>query len=101
MSTAEQTGSRVVRAACHHDCPDTCAMMVTVEGGVATKVRGDPDHPFTQGGLCVKMNDYPTHVYDPDRVLYPLRRGGAQGGGGLRRATPGGGAPRAAPRGAP
>ena len=87
MSIAEQTETRVVRAACHHDCPDTCAMLVTVEGGVATKVRGDPDHPFTQGGLCVKMNDYPTHVYDPNRVLYPMRRVGPKGEGRFERIT--------------
>jgi hypothetical protein len=28
--------SEVVRVACPHDCPDTCAMLVTVENGVAT-----------------------------------------------------------------
>ena len=31
-----------VRATCPHDCPDTCALLVTVEDGVATEVRGDP-----------------------------------------------------------
>ena len=61
---------RIVRGACPHDCPDTCAMLVTVENGTATKVRGDPDHPFTQGGLCVKVNDYTNHTYSPDRVLH-------------------------------
>jgi hypothetical protein len=34
----------VVRAACPHDCPDTCAMLVTVEDGRAIRVHGDPDH---------------------------------------------------------
>ena len=61
----------VVRAACPHDCPDTCAMLVTVEDGRAVAVRGDPDHPFTRGGLCVKVNNYEQRVYSPDRVLYP------------------------------
>src|SRR4051795_12538831 len=74
-----------VRGACAHDCPDTCAMLVTVENGVATKVRGDPDHPFTQGGLCVKVNDYTTHTYSPDRVLYPLGRVGPKGQGRFER----------------
>ena len=45
----------IVRAACPHDCPDTCAMLVTVENGVATKVRGDPEHPTTAGVLCTKV----------------------------------------------
>ena len=36
---------RIVRGACPHDCPDTCAMLVTVEAGRAIKVQGDPGHP--------------------------------------------------------
>ena len=86
--------SRVVRGACPHDCPDTCAMLVTVEDGKATKVRGDPDHPFTRGGLCVKVNDYTNRVYSPDRVLHPLRRVGRQGRGALRADHVGRGARR-------
>jgi anaerobic selenocysteine-containing dehydrogenase len=74
---------RIVRGACAHDCPDTCAMLVTVENGRATKVRGDPDHPFTRGGLCVKVNDYTHHTYSDARVLHPLRRVGAKGEGRL------------------
>lgn len=76
-----------VRGACPHDCPDTCAMLVTVEGGKATKVRGDPDHPFTRGGLCVKVNDYTEHVYNPNRVLHPMRRVGAKGEGKFARVS--------------
>ncbi len=83
MSIVE--GTRIVRGACAHDCPDTCAMLVTVENGRATKVRGDPDHPFTRGGLCVKVNDYTTHTYSPDRVLHPLRRVGPKGEGRFER----------------
>ncbi len=76
---------RIVRGACAHDCPDTCAMLVTVENGRATKVRGDPDHPFTRGGLCVKVNDYTHHTYSDARVLHPLRRVGAKGEGRFER----------------
>jgi anaerobic selenocysteine-containing dehydrogenase len=83
MTVSKDT--RIVRGACAHDCPDTCAMLVTVENGVATQVRGDPDHPFTRGGLCVKVNDYTTHTYSPDRVLYPLRRVGPKGEGRFER----------------
>src|SRR2546430_1939332 len=83
MSVTEDV--KVVRGACPHDCPDTCAMLVTVENGKATKVRGDPDHPFTQGGLCVKVNDYTNHAYAPDRVLHPLRRVGPKGEGRFER----------------
>ena len=70
-----------VRGACPHDCPDTCAMLVTVEEGRATKVAGDPEHPFTRGGLCVKVNNYPEKTYSPDRLLHPLRRTGPKGSG--------------------
>src|ERR1043165_8478220 len=69
----------VVRAACPHDCPDTCAMLVTVEDGRAVAGRGDPQHPFTRGGLCVKVNNYEQRVYSPDRVLHPLKRSGPKG----------------------
>jgi anaerobic selenocysteine-containing dehydrogenase len=67
--------------ACPHDCPDTCSMLVTVERGRVTKVRGNPDHPFTRGGLCVKVTDFPNHLYDEARVTTPLRRVGAKGEG--------------------
>jgi anaerobic selenocysteine-containing dehydrogenase len=71
----------VVRGACPHDCPDTCAMLVTVDGGRATRVAGDPDHPFTSGFLCAKVNRYVERTYHTDRVLRPLRRVGAKGSG--------------------
>ena len=85
MATAPDT--RIVRAACPHDCPDTCAMLVTVENGSATAVRGDPDHPFTRGGLCVKVNNYQDRTNSPDRVLYPMKRSGAKGSGQFERIT--------------
>jgi anaerobic selenocysteine-containing dehydrogenase len=86
MTTLEN-GVRIVRAGCGHDCPDTCAMLVTVEDGRAVKVQGDPDHPFTRGGLCVKVNDYTEHTYSPDRVLHPLRRVGPKGAGRFTRVS--------------
>ena len=72
---------KTVFGACPHDCPDTCAMLTTVRDGRAVAVRGNPDHPFTRGGLCVKVNDYQNRVYSEDRVLTPLRRAGAKGAG--------------------
>ena len=61
--------------ACPHDCPDTCSILTTVEDGKAIAVRGNPDHPFTRGRLCVKVNNYEERVYSDKRVLYPLKRG--------------------------
>jgi anaerobic selenocysteine-containing dehydrogenase len=77
----------VVRGACPHDCPDTCAMLVTVEEGRATKVAGDPEHPFTRGGLCVKVNNYPDKTYSPDRLLHPMKRVGPKGSGRFEQIT--------------
>lgn len=60
---------------CSHDCPDSCGVLVTVNGeGRAVKVAGDPTHPVTQGFLCGKVAKYLDRVYSPDRILYPLRR---------------------------
>lgn len=75
------TGTRIVKAACPHDCPDTCALRVTVEHGRAVKVQGDPAHPTTHGALCTKVSRYPERTYHRDRVLQPLRRSGPKGSG--------------------
>ena len=77
----------LVRAACPHDCPDTCAIRVTVTDGVAVKVQGDPDHPPTHGALCTKVSRYTERTYHPERVLFPLKRVGAKGRGEFVRVS--------------
>ncbi|MGB4347266.1 MAG: molybdopterin oxidoreductase family protein [Burkholderiaceae bacterium] len=77
--------TQVVRATCPHDCPDTCAMLVTVKDGVATSVRGDPDHPNTAGVLCTKVSRYIERTYHKDRLLTPLKRIGKKGEGKFAR----------------
>jgi len=77
----------VVRGACPHDCPDTCAMRVHVRDGRAVRVQGDPEHPVTQGFLCVKVNRYVERTYHPDRLTVPLRRVGPKGEGRFEPAT--------------
>jgi anaerobic selenocysteine-containing dehydrogenase len=69
----------VVHAACPHDCPDACGVLITIEDGRATRIQGDPRHPFTRGFLCAKVAKYLDRVYSPDRVLYPMRRIMAKG----------------------
>jgi anaerobic selenocysteine-containing dehydrogenase len=71
----------VVHGTCHHDCPDSCGWTVTVEGGVAVKMRGREDHPYSYGELCPKVNRFLDRVYSPDRILQPLRRTGPKGSG--------------------
>lgn len=81
----------VVRAACPHDCPDTCAMLVTVEKNdgrrIAVKIAGDPDHPTTAGSLCTKVSRYLERTYHPERVLHPLKRAGRKGEGRFERVS--------------
>ena len=73
--------TRTVQGACPHDCPDTCALRITVENGRVTKVAGDPDHPPTHGALCTKVSRYPERSYSAERVLQPLKRVGRKGEG--------------------
>src|SRR5450631_429163 len=74
---------QVVNAACPHDCPDACGVLITVQDGRATKIQGDPEHPVTRGFLCAKVAKYLDRVYSPDRVLYPMRRVRPKGAVGL------------------
>lgn len=71
----------VVRGACPHDCPDTCALLTTVEGGRAIKVQGNPAHAHTDGVLCTKVSRYAERTHHAERVLTPLRRTGPKGNG--------------------
>ena len=77
----------IVRAACPHDCPDTCAIRVTVQDGRAVKVQGDPDHPPTHGALCTKVSRYPERTYHAERVLHPMKRSGPKGSGEFVRVS--------------
>ncbi len=70
-----------IRATCPHDCPDTCAMLVTVKDGVAIEVKGDPDHPNTAGALCTKVSRYVERTYHAERLLFPQKRVGRKGEG--------------------
>ena len=72
---------KTVHAVCPLDCPDTCSMLVTVNEGKAIGLRGNPDHSFTRGALCGKMNHYLELVYSDNRLKTPLRRTGPKGSG--------------------
>jgi len=74
-ATSASDPFRIVHTVCSHDCPDSCAVLVTVNSeGRAVKVQGDPSHPVTQGFLCGKVAKYLDRVYSPQRILHPLRR---------------------------
>ena len=77
---------KTIKAVCPHDCPDTCAMLVEVDdSGRAVRVKGDPEHSYTHGGLCVKVAHYEKRTYHKDRVLYPMKRIGRKGEGRFQR----------------
>ena len=79
------SATRIVLGTCHHDCPDSCGWEVSVENGVAVKLRGNSEHPFSQGELCPKVNRFLERVYSPERILYPLTRTGPKGSGEFRQ----------------
>ena len=77
----------LVRGACPHDCPDTCATVTEVRDGRAVTFYADRQHPVTDGWLCAKVRPYLERVYSSDRLLYPLRRVGPKGSGAWQRIT--------------
>ena len=91
MSAAAETTAEVVSGSCHHDCPDTCGWHVTVDRSgqtpIALQMRGNPDHPYSKGELCPKVNKFLDRVYSDERVLHPLRRVGAKGDGRFEQIT--------------
>jgi anaerobic selenocysteine-containing dehydrogenase len=66
---------------CALDCPDACGLLVEIDGERATRLRGNPEHPVTQGFLCAKVTKYLDREYSPDRLLYPQKRIGPKGAG--------------------
>lgn len=77
--------TRIIRGACPHDCPDTCALVYTVADGKAISVKGAEDHPPTNGFLCTKVNRYLERTYSAQRVLHPMKRVGEKGRGQFAR----------------
>src|ERR1700685_393832 len=75
----------VRHSVCALDCPDTCSLLINVDDGKGTHLRGDPSHPVTRGFLCGKVARYLDREYSPDRLLYPQKRVGAKGQGKFER----------------
>ena len=74
---------------CPLDCPDTCSLDVTLEGGRVTKIDGNTKNPLTAGFICGKVRDYAEHVYHATRLLHPLVRvsGAPKGEARFRQAS--------------
>src|SRR5438445_808004 len=79
--------AEIRHSVCALDCPDCCSLLINVENGYGSKLRGNPEHPVTRGFLCGKVAQYLEREYHPDRLLYPQRRVGAKGEGRFERIT--------------
>src|SRR5216684_3102823 len=75
----------VRHSVCALDCPDCCSLLISVEDGKGSRLRGNPAHPVTRGFLCGKVARYLEREYSPGRLLYPQRRVGAKGEGRFAR----------------
>ncbi|MGQ0735214.1 MAG: molybdopterin-containing oxidoreductase family protein [Acidobacteriota bacterium] len=74
-----------VETACPLDCPDACAMRVTLRGGRITRIDGVSTHEITRGYICAKVRRFHHRVYGDDRLKYPAVRAGQKGTGVFRR----------------
>ncbi|MEG3639517.1 molybdopterin oxidoreductase family protein [Magnetococcus sp. PR-3] len=63
---------------CPLDCPSACALQITTEEGRLTKIKGDGNHPFTQGVICGKVARYEA-VQNGERITQPMKRVGPKG----------------------
>jgi len=70
-----------------HVCNIQDGAIAFVENGRVVKLEGNPEHVSTRGRLCAKGNAGMWYSYDPDRILYPLKRVGARGEGKWKRIT--------------
>jgi anaerobic selenocysteine-containing dehydrogenase len=77
--------SEVRRSVCALDCPDCCSLLINVDSGKGSRLRGDPNHPITRGFLCGKVARYLEREYSTDRLLYPQKRIGRKGAGQFER----------------
>ena len=95
IEIAVSAAARVIRGACPHDCPDTCALLVEVDSaGRATSIKGDAEHPITAGFLCGKVSELPGARVLRGAAAAPARPRGREGRGpvppgraGTRRST--------------
>ncbi|HZX41366.1 MAG TPA: hypothetical protein VFE93_05960, partial [Myxococcaceae bacterium] len=62
---------RTLRSTCPYDCPDACGLVVETDGLTVRSVRGDPEHGYTRGALCPKVNGFEKTVHAPGRLMTP------------------------------
>ncbi len=67
------------------NCYARCGNFGFVAYGTLLKIGPNPDHPNSRGRLCAKGQAGLNLLYDPDRILYPLKRVGPRGEGQWKR----------------
>ena len=71
------------------NCESACGLLayIDVETLRVRKFEGNPAHPGSRGRTCAKGPATLTQVYDPERILYPMKRAGKRGEGKWERTT--------------
>lgn len=72
---------------CPLDCPDTCALEVTVSDGRVERIAAGSDHPLTNGFICSKVARFKRRLTHRHRLQYPMRRVGEKGEARFERIT--------------
>ena len=64
-----------------HSCPAKCGIVGFVHRSKLMLLEGNPEHPENQGKICARGLAGLNLTYDPERILFPLRRDGKRGSG--------------------
>jgi anaerobic selenocysteine-containing dehydrogenase len=74
--------SMLVPTTCFN-CESACGLLAYLDPETleVRKFEGNPEHPGSRGRNCAKGPATLNQIRDPDRILHPLRRAGARGGG--------------------
>lgn len=78
---------KIKKSICPYDCPTSCGLVIETDGKKILKVKGDENHPATQGLICRKMRNYEESVHSKYRILTPLKRIGKKGEGKFEKIT--------------
>jgi len=71
------------------NCESGCGLLAYVDKTTCEikKFEGNPVHPGSRGRNCAKGPATHNQIYDPERILYPLKRVGKRGDGQWKRIT--------------
>ncbi|MDH3308496.1 MAG: molybdopterin-dependent oxidoreductase, partial [Acidimicrobiia bacterium] len=79
---------RYVPTTCFN-CESACGLLAVIDkqSGEVRRFEGNPAHPGSRGRNCAKGPATLNQMYDPERILHPLRRVGARGSGEWEQVT--------------